>query len=124
MTTILEMRKEIYDMIHHIPNDGWCRIEDEDQAKILYKAIDESEEHYRFVNPFSEWDDIGHNKFHRKELELHGYYIVRWYKRIDKSSFRDNYTGELIERAEEMIFSNHFQLKHEHRGKNLKKFGI
>ena len=123
MTTLLETREEIYESIHHIPNDGWCRITDEDQAKVLYKAIDENEEQYRFMNPFSEWDDIGHNKFHRKELEMHGYYIVRWYRRIDKSVFMDKY-GNPVERAEEMIFSNHFKLKYEHRGKNLKKFGI
>ena len=131
MTTLLEMREEIYESLLHIPNDGWCRITDEDQAKVLYKAIDESEEQYRFMNPFGEWDDIGHNKFHRKELEMHGYYIVRWYKRIDKSSFIPfsiaSYLGNQakpIERAEEVIFKNHFKLKYEHRGKNQKKFGI
>ena len=123
MTTLLEMREEIYESLLHIPNDGWCRITDEDQAKVLYKAIDENEEQYRFMNPFSEWDDIGHNKFHRKELELHGYYIVRWYKRIDKSAFMND-KGKAVERAEEVIFKNHFKLKYEHRGKNLKKFGI
>jgi hypothetical protein len=123
MTIRLEDRKEVYEMIHHIPGDGWCRITDEDQAKVLYKAIDESETNYRIANPYAEWDGIGHNKFVRKELERHGYYIVRWYKRIDKSAYM-NEKGEPINRADEMIFGNHFKFKHEHRGKNLKKFGI
>lgn len=119
MTTLLEMREEIYDTIHHIPNDGWCRITDEDQARVLYKAIDESERNYLQVNPSAD-SSVGHNKFHRKELEKYGYYIVRWYKRLEKYY----YTGEHVERADEVIFSNHFKLKYEHRGKNLKKFGI
>lgn len=126
MTTLLEARKEIYETIHHIPNDGWCRITDEDQAKVLYKAIDESESNYRTVNPNREWDDVGHNKFHRKELEKNGFYIVRWYKRIDKSGYYIIDEGDQLiqERADEVIFSNHFQLKYEYRGKNMQKFGL